>query len=95
MTARRTYRPRHWQRPVAIAALSLGLLSLAQADRRTSLEEAVNEARDRFPGRVLSAETQRRGGHEAHRIRILTPDGRVKRLEVDAESGRFEKPHRR
>ena len=42
-------------------------------------------------GRVLSAETDRRGGRESHKIRILTRDGRVKRLRMDAESGRFQK----
>ena len=68
---------------------------LVQADRRTSLEQAVNEARDRYPGRVLSAETDRRAGRESHRIRILTDDGRVKRLEMDAESGDFKNRPRR
>lgn len=67
----------------------------ALADRRTSLEQAVSEARDRHPGRVLSAETQRRNGRESHNIRILTDDGRVHRLHMDAESGRFERRDRR
>jgi uncharacterized membrane protein YkoI len=83
-----THRPRRRYRVLAVV-LALLLAGTALADRRTSLEDAVNEARDRYPGRVLSAETQRRGGHEAHRIRILTNEGRVKRLEMDAESGRF------
>ena len=73
----------------------LAIASIAHADRRTSLEQAVNEARDRYPGRVLSAETQRRSGRESHRIRILTRDGRVKRLQMDAESGRFNRPRKR
>ncbi len=73
----------------AIALLSVA--TTVEADRRTSLEQAVNEARERYPGRVLSAETQRNAGRESHRIRILTDDGRVKRLRMDAESGRFER----
>ncbi|MCB1774353.1 MAG: PepSY domain-containing protein [Gammaproteobacteria bacterium] len=60
----------------------------AQADRPMSLDQAVSEARERYPGRVLSAETERRNGHDRHRIRILTDDGRVKRLDIDPESGR-------
>lgn len=68
-------------------ALLLGPFTGALAERRTSLEQAVNEARDRYPGRVLSAETERRDGRESHQIRILTDDGRVKRLRIDAESG--------
>lgn len=81
-------------------ALPLALLlsaaaGVVQADRRTSLEDAVSEARDRYPGQVISAETRRKNGRESHKIRILTDDGRVKRLDVDAESGRFERRNRR
>jgi uncharacterized membrane protein YkoI len=66
------------------------LLSLlpAHADRPISLDQAVSEARERYSGRVLSAETQRRNGRDRHRIRILTDDGRVKRLDIDPDSGR-------
>lgn len=59
----------------------------ATADRPMSLGEAVSEARERYPGRVLSAETERRNGRAQHRIRILTDDGQVKRLRIDPESG--------
>jgi uncharacterized membrane protein YkoI len=75
--------------------LALGQIDGALAERRTSLEQAVNEARERYPGRVLSAETERRNGRESHQIRILTDDGRVKRLRIDAESGRHQPPPRR
>lgn len=83
---------------LGLFGMGMALLLLtgqAGADRRTSLEQAVNEARDRYPGRVLSAETQRRGERESHQIRILTNDGRVKRLNMDAESGRFGRPPKR
>ena len=78
-----------------LAMLILLASGASLADRRTSLEQAVSEARDRHPGRVLSAETQRRNGRESHNIRILTDDGRVRRLNMDAESGRFERRNRR
>ena len=78
-----------------LAGILLSTGCLAQPDRRTSLDQAVEEARSRFPGRVLSAETQRQGGRESHSIRILTDDGRVKRLRIDAESGRFERRGKR
>lgn len=84
-----------WIDTKLLALCALLVASAAQADRRTSLEDAVSEARGRHPGRVLSAETDRRGGRESHKIRILTRDGRVKRLRMDAESGRFQKRKRR
>ncbi len=79
---------------IALIAILLSAPSLA-GDRRKSLDQAVEEARDRYPGRVLSAETKNRGGRESHKIRILTNDGRVKRINVDAESGRFERRSKR
>ncbi|MCW9078721.1 MAG: PepSY domain-containing protein [Gammaproteobacteria bacterium] len=80
---------------ILLAVALLGASALAQADRRTSLDDAVSEARDRYPGRVLSAETDRRGGRESYKIRILTRDGRVKRLRVDPESGRVQRGRHR
>lgn len=71
-----------------LLSLIMALPAAAGPDRRKSLDEAVSDARDRYPGRVLSAETQHRNGRESHRIRILTDQGRVKRLDIDAESGR-------
>jgi uncharacterized membrane protein YkoI len=81
--------------PLLLAVVALVASALVQADLRTSLEDAVSDARHRHPGRVLSAETDRRGGRESHKIRILTKDGRVKRLRVDAESGLEQRRRRR
>jgi uncharacterized membrane protein YkoI len=77
---------------VAAALLLLGLAASAQQGRYTSLDQAVSEARERYDGRVLSADTDSRGGREAHNIRILTRDGRVKNLRMDPNTGRFEEP---
>ena len=53
--------------------------------QHASLDEAVSEARERFDGRVISAETLfDKHGRETYSIRILTPDGRVKRYRVRA-----------
>jgi uncharacterized membrane protein YkoI len=53
-----------------------------------SLDEAVARARREAGGKVISAETVRQGNRSVHRIKILTDDGRVKRLQYDAASGR-------
>lgn len=75
--------------------LLISFTTLAHADRRTTLDQAVSEARDRYPGQVISAETRRRDGRESYDIRILTNEGRVKRLRVDPSSGRFERRKQR
>lgn len=80
--------------PILIALLTLSAAAPAQPGRYTSLDQAVSEARERYKGRVLSAETERRDGRETHNVRILTPDGRVKNLRMDPDSGRFERPRR-
>ncbi len=53
-----------------------------------SLDEAIARARRQSDGKVISAETVRQNGRQVHRIKILTRDGRVKRMAYDAASGR-------
>ena len=53
-----------------------------------SLDEAVAQARQQYKGKVLSAETVRVDGRKVYRIKILTSNGRVKRTQIDARSGR-------
>jgi hypothetical protein len=73
-------------RSIACAALLLATTT-AHAGwlQRSSLDEAVSEARERYHGRVISAETLLDAhGRETYNIRILTPEGRVKRYRVRA-----------
>lgn len=56
--------------------------------RSISLDEAVSRARRQTDGKILSAETVRVDGREVHRIKVLTRDGRVTRLQIDAHTGR-------
>ena len=53
-----------------------------------SMDEAVRRARQQHQGKVLSAETVRVDGRRVYRIKILTKDGRVKRVHIDARTGR-------
>jgi hypothetical protein len=50
-----------------------------------TLGGAVSQARQEYNGRVISAETEKSGRHT---IKILTDDGRVKRLQYDGRTGR-------
>jgi hypothetical protein len=62
------------------------------AERRpgeeVTLEEAVEQVRKETGGRILSAETVKSNGRRVHRIKVLTPDRRVRVVNVDADSGR-------
>lgn len=47
-------------------------------DARNRLPEAVNRIERETGGRVLSAERRTRGGREVSRIKVYTPEGRVR-----------------
>ena len=64
-------------------------LRLAQASEQVSLAEATRRVQQSTGGQVLRAETKRDKGRVVHRIRVLTEDGRVRTVHVDAETGRM------
>ena len=62
--------------------------TLRQGEGGMSLDEAVRRVRAETGGRILSAETVNENGRRVHRIKVLTPDQRVRIVTVDAERGR-------
>ena len=62
------------------AATQRGPVSLAQAQQM---------AVQRFPGRVVRAETVGQGNRRVHQIRILDSEGRVRNVRIDAQTGAF------
>ena len=71
------------------ASPSPQVLRMAQAAENVSLAEATRMVQERTGGQVLRAETKRDKGRAVHRIRVLTEDGRVRTVHVDAETGRM------
>ena len=59
--------------------LIFSVVSLDQATKRI-----INQN-----NKVLGAKTQNIGGRRVHVIKVLTPEGRIQYLKVDAESGRI------
>jgi len=53
-----------------------------------SLDQAVEGVKRRTGARVLNADTVSRDGGRVHELRILTPKGRVRRMEIDGTTGR-------
>ena len=51
-----------------------------------SLNQAVEQVRRQYGGRILSAETRREGNREVHHIKVLTEDGKVKTVKVPGSS---------
>lgn len=50
--------------------------------RRSGLAAAVDEAQRRTGGRVLAAETQEDAHGRYYRIKVLTPNGRIRILHI-------------
>lgn len=52
-----------------------------------SLDEAVARVRRDTGGRVLAAEAREQRGRTTYRIKVLLPNGSVRVVDVDAQSG--------
>jgi uncharacterized membrane protein YkoI len=52
-----------------------------------SLDQAVEMAQRRFRAKAVKAETVRNGERQIHQIRLLSAEGKVWTVRVDAESG--------
>lgn len=52
-----------------------------------TLDQAVQMAQARYQARVVRADTEREGDHIYYRLRLLSADGRVFTVRVDARTG--------
>ena len=68
------------------------LAPLVLAGSRVDLDRAAKQVQKKVHGRVLGAKTVTESSRTIHVIRVLTPDGRVVHVRVDAESGKILKP---
>ncbi|MGH8644805.1 MAG: PepSY domain-containing protein [Gammaproteobacteria bacterium] len=74
-------------------ALEIGLertgapITLAQA--RIGQGQAIAFARQATGGRVLDVQTQNMGGRVVYLVKVLMPDGRVRIIAVDGETGQI------
>ncbi|GGA66404.1 hypothetical protein GCM10011521_00650 [Arenimonas soli] len=64
---------------IAIVALALPAWAEEARAQRTEVGERIREV-ERDGGRVLRAERIQRGGQDVYRIKVLTPEGRVRVL---------------
>jgi uncharacterized membrane protein YkoI len=83
---------------ILLACLGLGITSLSGAADSTwqmaervlvvaqnngpTLDQAVEQVRKQYNGRIVSAETKVSGNREVHYIKVLTDDGKVKTVKV-------------
>lgn len=70
-----------------ISAFLMAIAMPAWAD--VSRDDAASTAQQASGGRVLSVEKTERDGRPVWRVKVLTPQGAVKVILVDATSGRM------
>ncbi len=56
-------------------------ITVAQSGGMT-LNQAVEQVKRQYGGRIVSAETRMEGNREMHHIKVLTEDGKVKTVKV-------------
>jgi uncharacterized membrane protein YkoI len=57
----------------------------SSSPKGTSLDSAVNQVKRETGGKILSAQTVNQGGKRVHRIKVLTPDQRVRIININAD----------
>ena len=62
-------------------------LLLAAKSGQLSLDQAAAKVREQTGGRILSAQTETKGGRTSYRIKVLLPSGHVRIVRVDAATG--------
>lgn len=60
-------------------------LTVTQSNGPT-LAEAVEMVKRQYKGRIVSAETKKRGNRDVHHIKVLTEDGKVKTVQIQGRS---------
>jgi uncharacterized membrane protein YkoI len=58
-----------------------------RAPQNVSLDEAVQMAQSRYRAKAVRAETVNNGGRRVHQIRLLSAEGKVWMVRIDAETG--------
>ncbi|MDT8406690.1 MAG: hypothetical protein RQ715_05520 [Methylococcales bacterium] len=72
--------------------LTLGLfaatVSAGLTPVRLSLEQAVASVNGKRANKILGARTETQNNRDVHVIKILTQEGRVQEIRIDAETGK-------
>lgn len=66
-------------------ALALALAAATGNAREISVEQAVQRVQQETDGKVLAVQTLTIGQRKIYRIKVLTPDGRMRVMQVPAE----------
>jgi len=76
------------------ASLALGhdredkdLESVQATSAKVSMEQAIQTAKTKFPGRVVEAELEAEDGALVYEVKVVSASGETQEIEIDAQSG--------
>jgi hypothetical protein len=72
-------------RPWRWVALAFALVTAVAGAREISAEQAVQRVQRETDGKILAVQTLTIGTRKVYRIKVLTPDGRMRVMQVPAE----------
>ncbi len=72
---------------LAMLWLAVPGIAVSRDGERYTLDQAISLVRDTFGGTVLKATPTEHDDRLIYKIRILTEDGRVRTIKVDAQDG--------
>jgi uncharacterized membrane protein YkoI len=75
-------------KPVLTVLTCLALLAPVAAYAKASRDDAAATAQQMTGGRVLAVEKTEHGGKQAWRVKVVTPQGEVRFIVIDAETGK-------
>ncbi len=70
----------------AVAVARPPVAHAAPASSQMSLEQAVREVQHQTRGRILAADTISRGRANVYRIKVLTPQGKIRVVQLRSDS---------
>lgn len=70
----------------AVAFARPPVVHAAPASSQMSLEQAVRQVQHQTHGRILAADTISRGRTNVYRIKVLTPQGKIKVMQLHSDS---------
>lgn len=63
------------------------IYQLRESGQIMSMEDVLKHARTIQPGQLIEAELEREDGQYVYELKIIDADGRIHKLELDAQSG--------
>lgn len=60
---------------------------LRESGQIMSMEDVLSHARSLQPGQLIEAELEREDGQYVYELKIIDADGRIHKLELDAQTG--------